>query len=115
MSALISGRILKMAKPAREIAKKQEMRKRFEYESTHIGGLEVLFPSGDPDLHAKYDAMLRHVTDLFEEHISDSRRAQMIMRELKLSVPSGTLSIENLRSGSTPKKKKSPGSLQFDF
>ena len=63
----------------------------------------MLFPSEDPELHAKYESMLQRASDVFEEQMTDQKRAQIIMRELQVAGPTGSLSSENLLIGSSGK------------
>lgn len=97
-----------MNAPVRDALKRKETKRRYDHESTHIGGFEMLFPNEDPKLHTKYEKILKKSTELFEEHVSDNKRYKLMMRELKLKI--NTTGMHNT-SLSSESQALTPGKL----
>jgi len=47
--------------------KKQKLAERFQYESTRMGGYELIFPSADKEHNKVYETMLKKSNDIFDD------------------------------------------------
>lgn len=63
-----------MTGPEREKAKKAAMQERVTWESTRMGGYELLFPSADKERNKQFENMLVKSNEIFDDFTIGKRR-----------------------------------------
>jgi hypothetical protein len=72
-----------MSREERETLKKEKLAERFKYESTRMGGYELIFPCADKEQNKSYEAMLKKSNDIFDDFSMGKNKRKLVEEEKK--------------------------------
>ena len=76
-----TGKVNRLSREERMELKKQKLSERFQFESTRMGGYELIFPCADKDMNKSYEAMIKKSNDFFDDFVMGKNKRKHMEQE----------------------------------